>query len=110
MSTRDPEISSRALLWVLVALLLLAGLSLALRFAHLGSSSFPVALGIATVKAVLVLLFFMEILAEKPSVRFAFAAGLSMFALLMTLLVADILTRTIAPLEAPPGTAPRYHG
>jgi cytochrome c oxidase subunit 4 len=102
--------SPRALTYTLIALLVLAGLSLALRFAHLGGFSFLAALVIAVVKAVLVAVVFMEFLHEKPTVRFAFATGLSLFALLVVLLVADVLTRAIPPLSNPPGTGQRYHG
>lgn len=102
--------SPRALTVTLAILLLLAGLSLVLRFAHLGSYSFLAALVIAVVKAVLVAFVFMELWHEKPSARFAFVTGLSLFALLLALVVADILTRTVPPLSNPPGTAQRYHG
>jgi cytochrome c oxidase subunit 4 len=102
--------SAKELLLVFVALMVLASVSLALRFAHLGSFSFPVALGIALIKALLVAFFFMEILHEKVTVRFAFVACLSLFALLMVLTVADVLTRATPPLLNPPGTAQRYHG
>ena len=104
------ETSPRGLAYTLLALLLLAGLSLVLRFAHLGGFSFPVALGIAAFKALLVLVFFMELLAEKATVRFAFLAGLTLFALMLTLIVADVLTRSVPPIRAAPGTAERYHG
>jgi cytochrome c oxidase subunit 4 len=102
--------SPRALTYNLIALLLLAGSSLVLRFAHLGSFSFLAALLIAVIKALLVAFVFMEILHEKPTVRFAFATGVSLFALLVVLLVADVLTRTVPPLRNPPGTAERDHG
>jgi cytochrome c oxidase subunit 4 len=102
--------STRTLTVTLVALLVLAGLSLVLRYAHLGSFSFLAALLIALVKAVIVAFVFMELGHEKPSARFAFAAGLSLFALLVVLVVSDVLTRTIPPLSNPPGTAERYHG
>lgn len=102
--------SPRALLLTLLALLVLAGASLAFRFAHLGDFSFPVALGIALIKAILVAVVFMEITIERPTVRFAFAACLSLFALMLALLVADVLTRSPPPLGAPPGTEARYKG
>ncbi|HTQ44264.1 MAG TPA: cytochrome C oxidase subunit IV family protein [Polyangiaceae bacterium] len=105
---REP--TPRALLLTLVALLVLAGVSLAFRFAHLGDFGFAVALGIAAIKAVLVGLVFMEITVEKPTVRFAFAACLSLFALMIALLVADIVTRSPPPLGTPPGTEARYKG
>ena len=109
MSEHDGT-SARGLAYTLLALLLLAGLSLALRFAQLGSFSFPAALGIAAVKAVLVAIFFMELMTEKVTVRFAFLAGLMLFSLMLVLVVADVLTRSTPPLRAPPGTAQRYHG
>ncbi len=102
--------SARALTLNLLALLLLAGLSLVLRFAHLGSFSFLAALLIAVIKAVLVAIFFMELFHEKVTTRIAFAAALSLFALMLVLVIADVLTRAIPPFQSPPGTAQRYHG
>jgi cytochrome c oxidase subunit IV len=104
------EPSARALLLTLLVLLMLAGASLVFRFAHLGDFSFPVALGIALIKAILVAVVFMEITMEKPTVRFAFAACLSLFALMLALIVGDILTRSPPPLGPPPGTEARYRG
>jgi cytochrome c oxidase subunit 4 len=102
--------SARTLTYNVVALLVLAGLSLGLRFVHLGPFNFAAALGIATLKAVLVAVFFMEIVREKATVRLAFAAGLSLFVLLLFFVVADVLTRKTPPLQNPPGTAQRYRG
>jgi cytochrome c oxidase subunit IV len=104
------ETSPRGLLITLIALLLLAGFSLAMRFAHLGGFSFLVGLGIATIKATLVAIFFMEILTEKVTARIAFTVCLSLFGLLLALIFADILTRAAEPLENPAGTAQRYRG
>jgi cytochrome c oxidase subunit 4 len=101
--------SARGLLVTWVALMLLAALSLALRFAHLGDFGFVAALGIALVKAVLVALVFMELAYERPTVRIAFVAGLVMVAFLMTLVIADVMTRATPPLP-PPGTQARDHG
>jgi cytochrome c oxidase subunit 4 len=110
MSEHTKDVSVRTLVYTLFALLFLAGLSLALRFAQLGNYGFPVALGIALVKAVLVGVFFMEILHEGPVVHLAMAAGFTLFALLLVLLVADVLTRTVPPLEPAPGNAYRDQG
>jgi cytochrome c oxidase subunit 4 len=104
------ETSARGLLLTLVALLVLAAFSLIMRFAHLGALSFLVGLGVAVIKAILVAVFFMEILTEKVTVRFAFVTCLSLFALLLALLVADIISRAIPPLQNPPGTGERYRG
>jgi cytochrome c oxidase subunit 4 len=105
----EESVSARALFFTWLVLMVLAGTSLALRFAHLGDLGAGVALGIALVKAVLVGLVFMELLFEKPSVRLAFAAGLVMVSILIGLMVADVVTRAPPPL-APPGTAARARG
>ncbi len=110
MTSFEHDVSARSLFFTWLALMLLAGLSLALRFAHIGAFSFPVALGIAFVKALLVALVFMELAFEKPTVRFALLAGVTLLSVMLSLMVADVLTRTIPPLEDPPGTAQRYHG
>jgi cytochrome c oxidase subunit 4 len=107
--SRHRETSARGLLGTLVALLVLAGASLALRFAHLGDFGFAVALGIAFVKALLVVIFFMEVLTEKVTSRLAFVAGITLVAVFVALVVADVLTRSPSPLD-PPGTEPRYRG
>jgi cytochrome c oxidase subunit 4 len=104
------ETSARGLLFTLLALLVLAAFSLAMRFAHLGALGFLVGLGVAAIKAVLVGVFFMEILTEKATARLAFAACLSLFALLLALVVADVITRPVPPLLDPPGTGQRYRG
>jgi cytochrome c oxidase subunit 4 len=100
----------KALVLTLLALLLLAGLSLVLSRVDLGSLAFPVALGIAVVKAVLVAIVFMEFLHEGPAVHIALAVAISLFGLLLVFLVADIVTRTIPPLAPPPGNAQRAVG
>jgi cytochrome c oxidase subunit IV len=109
-SGRGEGASARGLFVTWLALMVLAGVSLGLRFAHLGSLGMPAALGIAAVKAVLVGLVFMELAFEKPSIRFAFAAGLFMIALMLALMIADVVTRAEPPLQNPPGTEPRSYG
>jgi len=102
--------SARGLLLTLASLMALAGLSFALRFAHLGRLGMVVALGIAGIKVLLVGLVFMELAFEKPSVRLAFAAGLFMIAIMLALMIADVVTRAEPPLENPPGSEPRSYG
>jgi len=104
------ETSARGLFLTLVALLVLAGFSLTMRFAHLGDLGYLVGLGVAAIKAGLVAVFFMELLVEKVTARFAFATCLVLFALLLALVLADIVTRPVPPLENPPGTAQRARG
>jgi cytochrome c oxidase subunit 4 len=102
--------SATGLLFTLAGLLVLAAASLGFRFAHLGPGGVVVAMVIAVTKAVLVAVFFMEIGGEKPSVRFAFVAGIVLVALLLSLTVADVVTRGAPPLTAPPGMAQRDVG
>ncbi len=104
------ETSAIGLTLTLVALLVLAGVSLALRYAHLGAFGFPVALLIASAKAGLVAVFFMEILVERVTVRLAMSTGIVLLGILLSLIAADILTREGAPLSNPPGTEPRERG
>ncbi|MCL2450203.1 MAG: hypothetical protein FWD17_14750 [Polyangiaceae bacterium] len=108
MSAR--ETSARGLRVTAIALFVLAGTSLALRSANLGALGFPVAMAIAAVKATLVAVVFMEIGAEKPTVGIAFASGIALVAILVALVVADVVTRTVPPLANPPGTAARDYG
>ncbi len=58
----------------------------------------------------LVGLVFMELAFEKASVRLAFAAGLVMIAVMLALMIGDVVTRAVPPLENPPGTEPRSYG
>jgi cytochrome c oxidase subunit 4 len=102
--------SGRGLFLSFAALMLLAGLSLGLRFAHLGSFGMAAALGIAAAKATIVGLVFMELAFEKPSIRFAFAAGLLMIAVMLALMIGDVVTRAVPPLANPPGMQPRADG
>jgi len=108
--TQTRETSARGLTLTLLALLVLAGFSLTMRFAHIGAASYFVGLGVAAIKAALVVVFFMEILVEKVTVRLAFAVCLSLFVLLLALVLADVLTRSTPPLQNPPGSAQRYRG
>lgn len=110
MSELARETSARALIATLFALLVLAALSLVLSRLDLGEWNYPVALGIAVIKAVLVAVFFMEILHEAAATQLAIGACLTLFALLLALLLADIVTRTVPPLEPPPGNAHRVRG
>lgn len=94
------------------ALLALWVLSFGLSYVHLGTASLPIALGIAATKAVLVVLFFMELLRESLSMKLTLLAAGGLLAILIGLMVADVVTREPAPLvvpgiPAPSGAEPR---
>jgi cytochrome c oxidase subunit 4 len=110
MNTTEHDVSPRSLFATWVALMLLAALSLGLRFTNLGSFNFPIAMGIAVAKATLVALVFMELAFEPATLRYAFATGFVLLALLLLFMIADVLTRTVPPIEPPPGMEQRYHG
>lgn len=93
--------SARTLSWTWLALLVLAGASFALSYAHLGGAGVPVALGIAAVKATLVVLVFMELSSEPFTVRITLVAGVLFVLLLLGFTVGDVLTRPSPPLLPP---------
>jgi cytochrome c oxidase subunit 4 len=84
-----------------VALMLLAVLSFLLSYAHLGRFAAPVALVIAVAKASLVALFFMELVAERFTIRIVLVTAVAWVFLLMGFMVADIRTRQIPPVGSP---------
>jgi cytochrome c oxidase subunit 4 len=88
-----------------VALIALWVTSWALSGLELGAWSFVIALGIAGLKAGLVILLFMEIIVEKTSIHVALAAGATMIALLIGFMVLDVRTRPPPPRIGEEGTA-----
>jgi cytochrome c oxidase subunit 4 len=93
---------------VLVAaaiLLLLAGTSFWLSFLRLGAAALPVALGIAALKAAIVVVLFMELAKERASLQLAALSAIVMLLLLVGLTVADVLTREVPPLLPPLSSA-----
>ncbi len=80
------------------ALMALWLLSFALSYVHLGAAALPVAIGIAAVKAALVVAFFMELLHGSLSMKLALLAAGGLLATLIGLVVADLVTREPPPL------------
>jgi cytochrome c oxidase subunit 4 len=98
MSHDESETRSAWSLWrrnlvIWAALLALLTLTLMLAYAPLGAMSIVVALGIATAKASLVLLLFMELRTSSNLVRLAAAAGAIWLLVLFLLTVSDYVTR-----------------
>lgn len=92
------SISQRTTFLTLLALLGLTLGSFALSYVHLGRWSIPVALGIAALKATLVITIFMELAVEKLTVKLSLVAGFVFVFLLVGLMAADVATRAAAPL------------
>lgn len=76
-----------------VALLGLTAVSYGVSYLPLGVFGLPVGLGIATVKVLLVALFFMHLVHAEPAERFAALVMVVMVAVLIGLAAADVLTR-----------------
>jgi cytochrome c oxidase subunit 4 len=92
------SISQRTTFATWLALLALTALSFGVSYVHLGTLNIPVALAIASIKAILVVLIFMELAVEKFSVQVTLAVSFVFVALLIGLMVADVATRAAPPL------------
>ena len=102
--------SARTYVIVFVALMALAGTTYALGEGKLGAASLPVAMLIATVKAALVLLFFMHLKEHKGAARVAMAIAVFFVLMLVGGSISDVATRYAPanPAKAPFGIeAPR---
>ena len=77
-----------------LALMVLLSLTTGLAFVPLGSANLFISLGIAVAKALLVLLFFMELKASSSLIRAAAAAGFFWLAIMIALTSADYTHRT----------------
>ena len=85
--------SLRSNLLVLMALLVLLGLSAGSALIPMGAFNEVVNLGIAAAKALLVLIFFMRLKTDSPLLRLVAATGFAWLALLIALSLADLLSR-----------------
>jgi cytochrome c oxidase subunit 4 len=93
---------------IVVGLLLavLATASFVASFGHLGSFALTVALSIATIKASLVLVFFMEVGKQSASFKLALAAGVLLLVTMLALVATDVSLRR-GPSWANETTSPR---
>jgi cytochrome c oxidase subunit 4 len=86
---------SLVLTWA--GLLALLAATLVLAYVPMGSLNLAAGLGISALKALLVVVVFMKLMASGHLVRVTAAAGLFWLALLFALGATDYLTRTTAP-------------
>ena len=97
MSTHahDSKKEARAHLVTLVALLILTSITVGASYVQFGSSAANVviALTIATIKAIIVALFFMHLLYDKPVNAVAAVAGFLFLGILLLFTLLDIGTR-----------------
>lgn len=92
----------KSVLFTGVALFVLWALSFGLSYVDTGAASVPIALGIAAVKAGLVVLFFMELAHASFTIKMTLVTAAALTAVLMGLMIADVRGRDPAPL-VPPG-------
>ena len=93
----EAEASVRSYFTVYVALLLLVGATTGLAFVNLAPWSVAVALGIAAVKAILVILYFMHVRFSSNLTRVFVVVGFYWLALLFGGTLGDLLTRPGSP-------------
>jgi cytochrome c oxidase subunit 4 len=96
------------MLAVFAALLAMTGLTVAVAYQDLGNLSAVVALGIASFKAGLVVLYFMHVRYATKLIRLYAAAGFVFVAILLGITMSEVSGRPPQPSADPlrPGTAP----
>jgi len=88
------HVSSRSLLsGIFLALVTLTILTVSVAYVDLGAFNTPLAIGIATLKAFLVAIFFMELRFSHRLTWVAAVTGVLFLALLMGLTLSDVVTR-----------------
>jgi cytochrome c oxidase subunit 4 len=101
LAKEGARVSGRALAATFAALMALALLSFLLSFAELGRFATAIAMVIAAAKATLVALFFMELVAERFTIRIVLVTAVAWLLLLLGFMLADIATRSIPPVSSP---------
>lgn len=86
-------VSPRVYLVIFGSLLCFTALTVAASYAELGVFNAVVALGIACIKAVLVILFFMHIKYSSRLTKLTVAAGIFTFFVLITMTMTDYISR-----------------
>lgn len=97
MST-EHIVPTRVYYQVFIALMVLTGLTSWIAYQDLGSFNLVVALGIAILKASLVILFFMHVKYSTTLTKAVVASGFLFFLILVFFTMADLLTRNKAGL------------
>ncbi len=78
---------------VLGMLLVLTGVTVAVSYIHMGFWNVPIALTIASLKASLVLLFFMHLKYEGPIIRYSFLSTVTFLAIMIGFTFWDVAFR-----------------
>ena len=97
---KEPHVSVRTYLVIFAALMALLVVTVVAAFLPFGNFGIVIALGIATVKAVLVILYFMHVKYASPLVKIFVIAGFVWFFIALGLTFSDYLTRPWLPQSA----------
>ena len=93
-------VPKRTYIFVWIALMILTVLTATVSTINLGQFSGPVALAIASIKALLVAMFFMHLRWSGSMMRIVVCAAIFWLAIMISLTLGDILTRgRVAPSE-----------
>ena len=82
---------------IFAALLVLLAITVAIAEVDLGPLNFPLAAGIATIKALLIILYFMHVRYSKPLIWLMAGASVAWLAILFSLTLSDYWTRESSP-------------
>ena len=95
-------VSLNVYLAVFAALIALTAITVAVAFVDLGLLNNVVALGIAVIKATLVVLYFMHVRGSSTLTKVAIVGGIAFFVILVVFTLSDTITRgllgTVRPL------------
>jgi cytochrome c oxidase subunit 4 len=91
----DPSATLRAYFAVFAMLMVFTGLTVAAAFVDMGQMNNVVALGIAVLKAAMVMAIFMHVRGSSNLIYFCIFGGLFFLSLMFYFPVIDILTRNI---------------
>jgi cytochrome c oxidase subunit 4 len=92
------EISLGTYRTVFTALIVLTAVTVTVAFIDLGALNNVVALGIACLKATLVLVYFMHLRYSSTLTRVALASGIAFFVILVAFTMSDVITRELMGL------------
>jgi cytochrome c oxidase subunit 4 len=90
----EPITSVKTFTSVWVALLILTGVTVTVAYLNLGAFSIVVALVIATIKSILVALFFMEVRYSPAITKIVIIAGILWLLILLLLSLTDFASRS----------------
>jgi len=101
MTSSEKSNDQKAILATSGALLALWAASWWLSTVDLGRWNLAIAVGVALLKATLVVLFFMELSRATLSIKLTLVTAAALALTLGGFMVADVMTRDLAPLAAP---------